>query len=366
MSAGTFKTLYLVKEEEKEHLLETKTKNPRQIRTLFRLEEQEKQALLSGKSVPDETLLSVSSAQQMPEMPGTDFEYRIENGGITITKYIGQQENVVIPKEINGLPVTTIGKRSFFDSEPVKNITIPNGITTIEQAAFGNCTKLEHIFISASVTSIDRLSFIMCHSLIDITVASDNSVYSSHNGVLFSKDGTTLVCCPCGKQGSYTIPDYVKYIADFAFDGSSLNYIFITDSVTKIGRNAFSWCNELLSVRISNSVTSIAEGTFFYCRSLMFINIPKELFEIEEYAFCGCERLRNLDMPDHITIAIQLNKCINCLGTCLCVTTTCTLSFNLTPHSKLNTPYSAVLLLLFWIAIKLANVLFLVVNYWKK
>ena len=126
MSAGTFKTLYLVKEEEKEHLLETKTKNPRQIRTLFRLEEQEKQALLSGKSVPDETLLSVSSAQQMPEMPGTDFEYRIENGGITITKYIGQQENVVIPKEINGLPVTTIGKRSFFDSEPVKNITIPN------------------------------------------------------------------------------------------------------------------------------------------------------------------------------------------------------------------------------------------------
>ena len=68
--------------------------------------------------------------------------------------------------------------------------------------------------------------------------------------------------------------------------------------------------------------------------------------------FFSCSKSILICSNAETIIAIQLNKCINCLGTCLCVTTTCTLSFNLTPHSKLNTPYSAVLLLLFWIAIK--------------
>ncbi|MDR2314708.1 MAG: hypothetical protein LBE02_09285, partial [Spirochaetaceae bacterium] len=39
----------------------------------------------------------------------SDFEYSVNNGGITITGYKGSVKNVVIPEKINGLPVIRIG-----------------------------------------------------------------------------------------------------------------------------------------------------------------------------------------------------------------------------------------------------------------
>ena len=66
----------------------------------------------------------------------------------------------------------------------------------------------------------------------------NSSVYSSVDGVLFNKSQTTLIQYPGGKAGSYTIPD----------------------SVTNIGDYAFQYCTSLTSVTIPNSVTSIGEG----------------------------------------------------------------------------------------------------------
>ena len=43
-----------------------------------------------------------------------------------------------------------------------------------------------------------------------------NSVYSSVDGVLFDKSQTTLIQCPGGKAGSYTIPNSVTSIGDDA------------------------------------------------------------------------------------------------------------------------------------------------------
>ena len=51
-------------------------------------------------------------------------------------------------------------------------------------------------------------------------VDSLDLAYSSVDGVLFNKSQTTLIQCPGGKGGSYTVPN----------------------SVTNIGNNAFSDC----------------------------------------------------------------------------------------------------------------------------
>ena len=96
-----------------------------------------------------------------------------------------------------------------------------------------------------------------------------NSFYSSVDGVLFNKSQTTLIQCPGGKAGSYTIPDSVTSIGDYAFAScTSLTSVTIPNSVTSIGDCAFYDCTSLTSVTIPNSVTSIGDWAFDYCTSL--------------------------------------------------------------------------------------------------
>jgi hypothetical protein len=97
-----------------------------------------------------------------------------------------------------------------------------------------------------------------------------NTRYSSTNGVLFSKDGKTLVCYPADKiDTSYSIPNSVTSIGQAAFSGcSGLTSITIPNGVTAIGMQAFSGCRGLSSITIPNSVTSIGTDAFSSCSGL--------------------------------------------------------------------------------------------------
>ena len=105
--------------------------------------------------------------------------------------------------------------------------------------------------------------------LMAITVDALNPVYSSESGVLFNKAKTTLIQCPQGKTGSYTIPNGVLLIADSAFSSCGwLTTVTIPDSVTRIGSFAFSSCDGqvpyegLSTVIIGSGVTNIGNDAF--------------------------------------------------------------------------------------------------------
>jgi len=86
------------------------------------------------------------------------------------------------------------------------------------------------------------LAFAGCPSLTAITVDPLNSVFSSVDGVLFNKGRTTLIGYPGGKVGSYTIPN----------------------SVTSIGNYAFAYCSNLAGVYFrGNSPTPTNDLTVF-------------------------------------------------------------------------------------------------------
>lgn len=72
-------------------------------------------------------------------------------------------------------------------------------------------------------------------------------------------------------------------------------------TVTSIGANAFSGCNQLKSVILPDSVTSIGDGAFSYCRSLTSIVLPNRLAHIGSYAFRECSGLASVVMPDSMT-----------------------------------------------------------------
>ena len=71
--------------------------------------------------------------------------------------------------------------------------------------------------------------------------------------------------------------------------------------VVSIGKNAFQYCSELLSVTIPNSVTSIEDKAFFGCEYLTSVTIPNSVTSIGEYAFQGCSNLTSVTIPNSVT-----------------------------------------------------------------
>jgi hypothetical protein len=119
--------------------------------------------------------------------------------------------------------------------------------------------------IPSSVIAIGASGFDYCSRLTAIEVATDNPNYASQDGVLFSKDTTTLIRYPMGKVGTaYAIPNRVTTIGIEAFlECDSLTSITIPNSVAAIGRNAFTYCGSLTEVISLNPQPLDIESSVF-------------------------------------------------------------------------------------------------------
>ena len=120
-----------------------------------------------------------------------------------------------------GTNVTSIGFEAFYYCTNLTSVSIPNSVTSIGDFTFFGCFDLTSVTIPGSVTSIGQEVFTFCSSLIAITVNTNNPGYSSVNGVLFDKGQDTLIECPGGLGGSYTIPSSATSIAAYALDATA-------------------------------------------------------------------------------------------------------------------------------------------------
>ena len=246
-------------------------------------------------------LLPILLLLALPAVVQAQFLYTTNNGTITITGYNGPGGDVTIPSTINGLPVTSIGGFVFWQSS-LSGITIPDSVTSIWGWAFYSCNNLTRVTIPSSITYIGTSAFSSCASLTAITVDALNSAYSSVDGVLFNHSQTTLIQCPGGKAGSYSIANSVTSIGDYAFYYcTSLTSVTILDSVISIGGQAFASCSSLTSVTIPNGVSRIWSGTFQGCTSLTGVTIPDSVISIGDEAFASCWSLTGVAIPDGVT-----------------------------------------------------------------
>jgi hypothetical protein len=203
---------------------------------------------------------------------GKTGSYAIPNSVTNIGDY-ALEDCVSLTSVTIGNGVTSIGYNAFAHCTNLTSVTIPNSVTSIGTQAFG-WTALTNVTIPSSVTSIDPSAFWDCSSLAAITVDALNPAYSSVDGVWFDKSQTTLIQCPAGRAGGYTVPHSVTSIGGWAFSFcASLTSITIPSSVASIGFGAFNHCSALTSVTIPDSVTSIGEGAFWYCTSLSAITV---------------------------------------------------------------------------------------------
>lgn len=170
--------------------------------------------------------------------------------------------NVEIPDKLNGLPVTAIGHRAFYQQPELTGIVIPGSITTIGSLAFQDCTALQEVTLSPGLTTIDQHAFDSCTALTRIT-----------------------------------IPDTVTEIWFWAFAETGLTEIEIPGSVKTISGSVFNRCADLKKVTLCEGVTDIEQGAFYNCTSLTEVHIPKSIVRIENSAFKGCTSLGNISIP---------------------------------------------------------------------
>ena len=109
----------------------------------------------------DET---AEAEEQYISSPLEDFEYSISDGTATIIKYLGADDEVLLPQIIEGVPVKTVGN-AFLHCDSIKCVFIPEGVESIEDCAFAFCGNLTSVRFPATLKSIGKQAFLSCRRL---------------------------------------------------------------------------------------------------------------------------------------------------------------------------------------------------------
>ncbi|MDE6731400.1 MAG: sigma-70 family RNA polymerase sigma factor, partial [Oscillospiraceae bacterium] len=291
-----------------------------------------------GNSLPSSggaaSLPQYSQHTDTPEPAPGLWEYMHISDGITISKYNGNEEYIVVPSELDGNKVLAVEDPvhgSEFDyvfsqfgrTNNAKEIVLPEGIERIGYAAFGYLENLETIHIPDSVTSIGYGAFTDCISLDNVIIPEgetdfefvfDNCKSLKNVKLPESTEKMWNTFYGCESLESVIIPANVKEFEIVFERCTSLNDVtFAGNNIKVIGTGSFITCTSLESIVLPNGVEEISYNAFNGCTSLKNITLPATLTEIKSGAFEDCTSLTDITLPDKVTkLAITaFNGCTN-------------------------------------------------------
>jgi len=204
------------------------------------------------------------SGEAEPAAIFVQSHFEIDESG-KITKYVGQEKDVVIPEKIGIVVVTAIGDRAFV-KKGLTSVILHDSITSIGSHAFSE-NQLTTINIPDNVTSIGTWAF------------SDNQLRSITGNISSLSNGEF----GNNQLSSVIIPDKVISIPYEVFNKNQLTSVTFHDRVISIGSDAFSG-NKLASITIPPSVTSIGSGAFAG-NQMTSVTIPDSVVKIDYQAF---------------------------------------------------------------------------------
>lgn len=180
-----------------------------------------------------------------------------------------------------------IGAGAFSGCSLLVNMELPDSVAAIGEGAFLNCNELVSLRLPASLSSFDP-AMLGCKKLTDLTVSENNPNFSSVDGVLFSKDKTTLVYyLPTREDAEYTVPDGTKEIADKAFsENVSLTKVTLPASLERVGANAFSNCMSLETVSFAaESKQLVIDDRAFNNTAVSSVSLPAGVSALGDEVF---------------------------------------------------------------------------------
>lgn len=189
--------------------------------------------------------------------------------------------------------VRSIGDAAFSGCTGLTSINIPDTVRSIGDSAFANCSGLDSITIPEAVNSIGNAAFSGCTGLKTINYNAIKNTFT------YSPDCTPAFQSLCNIT-TFNIGDKVQTIPAHLLDGcTNISSITIPDTVTSIGRLAFSECRNLDTVNynaIKNTLNySYGESPFHNLTNLTVVNIGEKVKSLSNYLFSDCTRIREIN-----------------------------------------------------------------------
>lgn len=246
---------------------------------------------------------------------GERIAYPVEGGNLyfdpnsgTITDCDHSVSAAVIPQEIGGVAVTSIGDFAFDYCDKLNSVTIPYGVETVGRLSFAYCYGLTSIVLPDSLTTLADKAFFDCTALSELSLGGGitsigrdafwGTAYLRHeenweNDLLYA--GDVLLSAENTLAGDLRLPENTRVIAGSAFYGcTGLTEVIFPEGLISIGPESFYYCISLTELEIPDHVIRIEDGAFQHCAALQEAAIGSGVCSIGEKAFAFCGALERV------------------------------------------------------------------------
>lgn len=205
------------------------------------------------------------SFEPMPHNKTSDASnFDFDNSTGKIIKYKGNEKEVIIPTQIDGVDVKIIGEYSmtdfFGDENVVKKVVIPHTVRIIEQNAFAQNQSTEFIEIYGPIEKVGDGGFTNCVKLKELKFI---------NGV---KELSFGAFAYNANMKNIVLGNSLDSIPERSFADSGVAGVLELD-VDAIDKTAFLGCTNLTEIRLGKRVSSIGNGAFQGLQSLKKVYI---------------------------------------------------------------------------------------------
>jgi Bacterial surface proteins containing Ig-like domains len=241
-----------------------------------------------------------------------------------ITRYDGDELNVVIPSDFDGIPVKTVSREAFCNNKYMTSVLIPDSVTEIGKYAFSGCVGLGKVNYSSSLTTIGEGAFYGCWSLTEAVFPEGTQKIGSFSfyncrhlkKIVFPSSLKSIGNSAfegCSMLESVSFGENLETVGDTAFKGCTSLTKADVSSVKKLGTGAFMKCAGLETVVIGDHIGDIRPETFRGCVSLKSVVFGKDLKTIGVSAFEGCEALASLPVinPLESIASLAFKGCVS-------------------------------------------------------
>lgn len=161
-----------------------------------------------------------------------------------------------------GSGLTVIGEKAFWHCHALKQLELPSSLEQIDYAAFAESMNLEQVDLGGATPLWGQNPFLGCLKLKAFAVSDDNTSFATQDGVLYSKDFTTLYAYPAGRtETALRLHDKTQTVEDFAFwFAPKLAEVTFPEEFAILGNTPFGGCKSLK--RLTLLTTTPPQSTY--------------------------------------------------------------------------------------------------------